>query len=107
MIYQLNKEDRERIDKILIDIAAIECTLGKDSTEEEKRIAKNKQKKMNDEIRTINMEFYDVIMGNEDQKRTPDVLDFFKKTFSGDNLKKTLDKGFSDWVKKLLNKPNS
>ncbi len=102
-IYHENEESRIKIDGILMEISAIECTLGKDSTEEEKRAAKNKQIKLHDEIKNIDKEFYDIIVGNEDQKRNPDVIDFFKKTFSGENIKKPLDSGFAEWIKRVFN----
>jgi hypothetical protein len=100
--YHEDEAARIKIDNILIEIAAIECTLGKDSTEEEKKAAKDKQRKLHRDIRNIDSEFCDIIDGNEEQKRSPVVLDFIKKTFSGDNIKKTLDKGFAEWVKKVL-----
>jgi hypothetical protein len=102
MIYHENDAAREAIDKILVDIAAIECTLGKDSTEEEKLVAKEKKAKLHEDIKAIDSEFFDIINGNEDQKRTPDVLEFVKKMFGDENPAKPLDKGFAKWVRKIL-----
>ncbi len=100
--YYQDEGKRVKIDSILMEIAAIECTLGKDSTGEEKKIAKEKQSKLQQQIKQLDVDFFDIISGNEEQKRSPVVLDFIKKTFSGDNIKKTLDKGFAEWVKKVL-----
>ncbi len=101
-VYHSNEEIRIKIDAILVEIAAIECTLGKDSTEDEKRIASYRQTKLHYEIKAIDSEFFDIIIGSEEQKRTPVLLDFIKKSFWGDNVKKPLDKGFAEWVKKVL-----
>lgn len=51
--YFTNKHIKDIVDRRLNEMAALESTLGSDSTEKEKGLVKNRQKKLMNEIREI------------------------------------------------------
>ena len=66
--YQSNEEVRTKIDKLLMKIASAEANLGKDSNKREFTTCKAKQAKYLEEIKTLDFEFYNVIVVESDKK---------------------------------------
>lgn len=77
--YYENTEVKKQIDFHLQEIAAIECTLGRDSSLDEKKNAKEKQTKLHYKIKELDEDFFNVISANELQKRTPSILEWMKR----------------------------
>ncbi len=60
-VYYTNKKVRHEIDKLLKENAAIESSLGKDSTPKEREKAKVKQERLFQAVRKLDEDFYNVI----------------------------------------------
>ena len=60
-IYKNNEKARTEIDNLLMQIAEIEASLGKDSTKKEFTQAKAKQNKLLLSIKSIDSEMYDIL----------------------------------------------
>tara|TARA_Y100000746_G_C15401719_1_gene406638 strand:- start:32 stop:274 length:243 start_codon:yes stop_codon:yes gene_type:complete len=59
--YQSNKVIRTKIDSLMRQMASFECTLGNDSTYEERQEVKNKQIKLLLKIKELDELKYDVL----------------------------------------------
>jgi hypothetical protein len=62
--YYTDESSRRIIDDFLRENAHIECHLGTDSTDDERRIAKEKQDKLFKKIKMIDEEFYKIVTGD-------------------------------------------
>jgi hypothetical protein len=65
--YFNNESIRLKIDKLLQQNAALESSLGLDSTKKEHTKVKVKQAKLFDKIRELDLEFYNIIVLEDDR----------------------------------------
>lgn len=65
--YFTNETIREQINEFLRQNAALECTIGKDSTSKEKGRIRVKQDRLFNKIKELDQNFYDIIVIKDDR----------------------------------------